>query len=94
MEFNPDRWRGTGRANTGGAESNYASLTFLHGPRSCIGKDFAKAEFACLVAALVGAFEMELEDKDWELKIGGAVTARPKGGLRVVLTPVGEGEKA
>jgi cytochrome P450 len=87
-EFNPDRWMGQGRANTGGAQSNYAVTTFLHGPRSCIGKDFAKAEFACLVAALVGQFEMELEDPGWKLQIQGGITARPKGGLRVRLTPV------
>ena len=31
FEFNPDRWMGPGRANTGGADSNYSFLTFLHG---------------------------------------------------------------
>jgi cytochrome P450 len=94
-EFNPDRWLGAGRANTGGAESNYAVTTFLHGPRSCIGKEFAKAEFACLVAAMVGKFEMEFEMGEWELQIQGGITARPKGGLRIRLRDVGkEGEKA
>ncbi|KAH7397318.1 cytochrome P450 [Pyrenochaeta sp. MPI-SDFR-AT-0127] len=88
-EFNPDRWLGTGRANTGGAESNYAITTFLHGPRSCIGKDFAKAEFACLVASLVGRFEFEFEEKGYELEIQGGITARPKGGLRIRLKDVG-----
>jgi cytochrome P450 len=87
-EFNPDRWMGQGKANTGGADSNYAITTFLHGPRSCIGKDFAKAEFACLVAALVGKFELQMEDEAWKLEIQGGITARPKGGLRVRLTPV------
>lgn len=87
-DFNPDRWMGQGRANTGGADSNYAVTTFLHGPRSCIGKDFAKAEFACLMAALVGKFEMELEDPNWQVQIQGGITARPKGGLRVKLTAV------
>ena len=82
-EFNPERWMGQGRANTGGADSNYATTTFLHGPRSCIGKDFAKAEFACLMAALVGRFEMELEDPNWVLQIQGGITARPKGGLKI-----------
>ncbi|KAF2675837.1 cytochrome P450 [Lentithecium fluviatile CBS 122367] len=87
-EFNPDRWMGPGKANTGGSESNFAITTFLHGPRSCIGKDFAKGEFACLVAGLVGRFEMELADKSMELKIQGGITARPKGGLWVRLRPV------
>ena len=35
--FNPERWMGPGRANTGGAESNYSNMTFSHGPRGCIG---------------------------------------------------------
>jgi cytochrome P450 len=91
-EFNPDRWLGQGKANTGGAESNYAITTFLHGPRSCIGKDFAKAEFACLVASLVGRFEMAFEDPNWVLEIQGGITARPKGGLRVKLRDVGKAE--
>jgi cytochrome P450 len=87
-EFKPERWIGPGRANTGGAESNYAVTTFLHGPRSCIGKDFAKAEFACLVASLVGRFEMRLEDPGYEPEIQGGITARPKDGLKVLLREV------
>jgi cytochrome P450 len=86
--FDPERWMGQGKANTGGAESNFAITTFLHGPRSCIGKDFAKAEFACALAAFVRRFEFELEDKSWEPIIQGGITARPKGGLHVRLTPV------
>ncbi len=82
-EFKPERWLAPGRANTGGAESNYAFLTFLHGPRSCIGKEFARAEFACLLAALVGRFEMELADKDRVIELVGGITTKPKGGLPV-----------
>ncbi|KAF2848656.1 cytochrome P450 [Plenodomus tracheiphilus IPT5] len=86
--FNPERWLGPGRANTGGAESNYAVTTFLHGPRSCIGRDFAKAEFACLVAGLVGRCEMQFEEEGYRLEIQGGITARPKGGLRVRIKEV------
>ena len=31
LAFNPERWMGPGRANSGGATSNYAMLSFLHG---------------------------------------------------------------
>lgn len=86
--FNPDRWMGPGRANSGGAESNFSFLTFLHGPRSCIGQAFAKAEFACLLAGLVGRFEMELEEPDREIDIQTGITARIKGGLRVRMKEV------
>ncbi|KAF2135459.1 uncharacterized protein K452DRAFT_323042 [Aplosporella prunicola CBS 121167] len=87
-EFDPDRWMGPGRANSGGADSNYSFLTFLHGPRSCIGQGFAKAEFACLLAAWVGKFEMELTDPNWKLEVQGGITARPKGNLPIKLTPL------
>ena len=82
-EFNPDRWIGPGKSGNGGAESAYAFMTFIHGPRSCIGQSFARAEFACLVAALVGTFSFELADEDKEMKIKGGITARPMGGLKV-----------
>ncbi|KAL9604660.1 MAG: hypothetical protein Q9219_000380 [cf. Caloplaca sp. 3 TL-2023] len=87
-EFKPERWLGPGRAKSGGASSNYAFMSFLHGPRSCIGQAFAKAEFAVLVAGLVGRFEMELEDKEKEIEVSSGITARPKDGLRVRMRAV------
>ena len=83
--FNPDRWLGN---NNGGAESNYSFLTFLHGPRSCIGQAFAKAEFACLLAAVVGRFEFVLENPDAELKIQGGITSKPRDGVPVKIRVV------
>ena len=81
-KFNPDRWMGEKRANTGGAESNFANLTFLHGPRSCIGLGFAKAEFSVLLASIVGSFEFEFGSEEFrgtEAQTG--IVARPKGGV-------------
>lgn len=87
-QFNPDRWMGPGKANSGGSVSNYSFLTFLHGPRGCIGQSFAKAEFACLLAAVVGRFEFELEDPEREIKMQTGITARPKGGMNVKLKAI------
>jgi cytochrome P450 len=87
-EFNPDRWTAPGQANAGGAVSNYAMLTFLHGPRSCIGSKFAVAEFACLLAAFFGNFEVEMVDPGKVIDVKGGITARPKGGVEVYLKPV------
>lgn len=97
--FNPDRWldsdstapasptsNGTPgiRANkTGGASNNYAMLTFLQGPRSCIGQGFAKAELACLIAAMVGKFRMELAEPEKKLKVKKGATIRPEDGVLV-----------
>ncbi len=88
--FNPDRWlprAGYERAAGGGADSSYAFMTFMHGPRSCIGLGFARAEFACLLAAWVGRFEFDLCDPSLndgrKLDIRGAVSTRPANGLWV-----------
>ncbi|KAI0106201.1 cytochrome P450 [Nemania sp. FL0031] len=95
-EFNPERWIPTGaddkRAASGGASSNYAFMTFLHGPRSCIGQAFAKAEFACILAGWVGRFAFELKNKEEmdekKVVIKGGVTARPAKGMYVHATVV------
>lgn len=87
-EFNPDRFMGPGKANTGGAVSNYAFLTFLHGPRSCIGQGFAKSELACLIAATVGLFHMEFKFPDAKLEIREGATVSPKDGVLALLTPL------
>jgi cytochrome P450 len=97
-EFNPDRWipkdETDKTAASGGASSNFALLTFLHGPRSCIGQAFAKAEFACLLASWIGRFEFELynkeENDETKLEIKGGITARPAKGM-YVYTKVVEG---
>ncbi|KAJ5662105.1 Cytochrome monooxygenase FUM15 [Penicillium maclennaniae] len=87
-KFNPDRFMGPGMANTGGAISNYAFLTFLHGPRSCIGQGFAKAELACLLATTVGRFHMELRYPDKKLEVREGATVSPKDGVLAIFTPL------
>lgn len=87
-KFDPERFMGPGKANTGGATSNYAFLTFLHGPRSCIGQGFAKSELACLLAAMVGRFKMELKFPDAELEVRQGATVSPKDGVLAKLTPL------
>lgn len=88
--FNPDRWLQSDdnpHSANGGASSNYALMTFLHGPRSCIGAGFARSEFACLLAAWIGRFEFELNDPkmydEKNLTIRGNATAKPLGGVPV-----------
>ncbi len=81
-EFNPDRWLEGPNAANGGVESPYAFLTFLHGPRSCIGQSFARLEMKCLLAALFTRFRFQVAEPDREVKIGGFVTIKPEGGLR------------
>ncbi|KXG48152.1 Cytochrome P450 [Penicillium griseofulvum] len=68
-EFNPDRFMGPGKANTGGA-------------------GFAKSELACLLAATVGRFHMELKFPDAKLEIREGATVSPKDGVLALLTPL------
>lgn len=97
LKFDPERWLRTDTGGSGhgaghGGASNYAFMTFLHGPRSCIGLQFARAEFACLLATWIGRFQFRLqnlEDLDEEsLEIQGNVSARPKKGMHVFATPL------
>lgn len=89
-EFRPGRWIDTDAASgkesvnhTGGAGTNYAQITFLHGQRSCIGKDFARAELRCAVAGVVGGFEFAMQDPKQEIHIAGAVTTKPVEGMHL-----------
>jgi cytochrome P450 len=96
-KFLPERWMpdeklaATGGVQTkpalGGAASNYANMTFLHGPRSCIGQAFAMSEFKCLLSAFVGRLEFELNNvaelDEENVEIKGGITARPHDGMWV-----------
>lgn len=72
---------------TGGTTTNFAELTFLHGPRACIGRDFAKAELRCAVAGVVGKYEMELHT-DEEPRVQGVITMKPEGGMYLRFKPI------
>jgi cytochrome P450 len=82
-KFMPERWLQEGTANTGGAKSNYAQITFLHGPRSCIGMGFAKAEFKCLLAVIAGEYDMKMADPNEKVFPAGVITTKPVNGMKL-----------
>jgi cytochrome P450 len=86
QEFKPERWI---EHASGGVDSNFAFLTFLHGPRSCIGQRFAVAELACLLACWAGGWQTQLV-REGEVEIRGGITLKPKDGLWVRVRRVGE----
>jgi cytochrome P450 len=87
-EFNPERWMAPGQANSGGSKNNYANLTFLHGPRSCIGQKFSLAELMALTCALVGRYRFDIA-KDYEVRdITDGIVAKPSNGLKVSVEAV------
>lgn len=84
LEFKPERW-----LNKNVPKSPYANMTFLHGPRSCMGEEFARGVFACALAAWVGRFEMAFEDPSFEPVFAKAtLNIRLEGGMAVNLRPI------
>lgn len=80
------------KSGSSSTRSNYATMTFLHGPRSCIGQSFAKAELAILVAVLFGRFEFSLADElqgdELKIRMRRGATNRPVGGMSVKVSLV------
>lgn len=54
--FNPDRWLAD--PLKGGASDTLAFLTFGTGPQRCPGEEYAKAQLRCMIAGIVGRFEL------------------------------------
>ncbi|KAI1167109.1 cytochrome P450 [Nemania serpens] len=51
---------------------------FGHGPRNCIGSDFAMQEATVVVAVLFQKFDFELVDPDYELQYQPSLNRKPK----------------
>jgi cytochrome P450 len=86
-EFKPERWITNGKPNNhGGAPSVYCVLTFLHGPRNCIGQGFAKAELRCLLAALATTFKWTLSMPVEDVIPFGVISVKPKNGMWLNMT--------
>lgn len=78
-EFKPERWIN----NTFGEKSSatvgvYSSiLTFLSGPRACIGYRFALLELKAALVTIVDEFQFELREPDIKLERRSALVTRP-----------------
>lgn len=92
LSFNPDRWLSGPNAAHGGATAPNALLTFLHGPRSCIGQTFAQIEMKVLLAVLVKRFRFELAMDEKDVDIGGFITLKPMKGMWLRLIDVERSE--
>ncbi|BGP16891.1 hypothetical protein JCM10213_007336 [Rhodosporidiobolus nylandii] len=76
-EFRPERWiEGEGEKKTNvGAWSNI--LTFLAGPRSCIGFKFALLELKALLSVVIDDFEFSLRNEDLKIERRSQIVTRP-----------------
>jgi cytochrome P450 len=64
----------------------YAYLPFGVGPRVCIGAHFAITEATLALAKLIGAFKVELLDKDPLMPLG-IVTTQPDRSPMFAISP-------
>jgi cytochrome P450 len=79
-EFKPDRWEKP--------PENYNDLTFLQGPRSCIGRRFAETEMKVLLVALIQKFRFDEVVKGRHVERKVVITTKPKNGLYLRISAV------
>ncbi|GAA5844471.1 hypothetical protein JCM9279_006316 [Rhodotorula babjevae] len=79
--FRPERWiesdEGTGKKIEGNVGVASSILTFLAGPRSCIGYKFALLEFKAILSVLVDEFEFDLRDQETVVERRSVIVTRP-----------------
>ncbi|KAG2125599.1 cytochrome P450 [Suillus cothurnatus] len=91
-EFKPDRWLtedGIGE-KAKEVQGHRHLLTFVDGPRTCLGKDFAITEFKTVLSVLVKNFVFEMRDgPDTPVEVANGILPRPRvvgeGGVGVPL---------
>ena len=81
--FDPDRWD-----NLPETVTNFSYLTFLQGPRSCIGRRFAETEMKVLLAILIQHFSFEEVVKGRRVEKKVMITTRPKNGMYLKVSAV------
>ncbi|KAF8119553.1 cytochrome P450 [Boletus edulis] len=82
-KFRPNRWLENGEngipAKAKEIQGHRHLLTFVDGPRTCLGKNFAVTEFKAVLTVLVKNFVFELRDgAGSKIEIGRGLLPRPK----------------
>ncbi|KAG2039491.1 cytochrome P450 [Suillus americanus] len=80
-EFKPDRWLTedgiSGKAKE--VQGHRHLLTFVDGPRTCLGKDFAITEFKTVLSVLVKNFVFEMRDgPHTQVEVARGIFPRPR----------------
>lgn len=84
-QFDPDRWDDLPSTYT-----NNAYMTFLQGPRGCIGRKFAETEMKVLLCCLLSKFDFQPDESvdDPEMWKMWRLVLRPKDGVSLRVRPV------
>jgi cytochrome P450 len=85
LDFDPERFS-SGRIEKIPA---YAWLPFGAGPHICIGQSLALAEMTLILATVLQRYTLPFaKDQPHEVEPEPLLAIRPKGGLRMVVTPI------
>ena len=78
--FRPERWLNPDGLETRAREiqGHKHLLTFIDGPRTCLGKAFALAEFKAVLSTLVRHFAFEMRDAKAEIEVARGLLPRPR----------------
>ncbi|KAI2471330.1 cytochrome P450 78A3 [Annulohypoxylon bovei var. microspora] len=84
-QFDPDRWDDLPKTFTANA-----FMTFLHGPRGCVGRKFAETEMKVLLCCLLSMYEFKRDfdtpdPEEWKMW---RLVLRPKEGVTVKVTAI------
>ncbi|KAK1988604.1 cytochrome P450 78A3 [Colletotrichum cereale] len=84
-QFDPDRWD-----NLPATATPNAFMTFLHGPRGCIGRKFAETEMKILLCCLLSMYEFQRDldtpdPEDWKMW---RLVLRPRDGVTLRVTAI------
>jgi cytochrome P450 len=82
-QFNPDRWEKLPDTVT-----NFSYMTFLQGPRNCIGRRFAETEMKVLLVELIKRLRFDEVVKGRYIEKKAMITTRPKNGMYLKLSQV------
>ncbi|KAK4252240.1 cytochrome P450 [Corynascus novoguineensis] len=83
--FNPDRWD-----NLPETAVPNAFMTFLQGPRGCLGRKFAEVEMKIMLCVMLSRFEFRRDEstpdpEEWKMW---RLVLRPRDGVTVVAKPI------
>ncbi|KAH7313652.1 cytochrome P450 78A3 [Stachybotrys elegans] len=84
-KFDPERWD-----NLPPTWTNNAFMTFLQGPRGCIGRKFAETEMKMMLCSLLSMYDFKRDEdvenpEDWKMW---RLVLRPKNGVVVKMTAI------
>ncbi|KAF9032835.1 cytochrome P450 [Hymenopellis radicata] len=68
--FNPERWLAEDVLSKNAMQEHRHLLTFIDGPRTCLGKQFAIIEFKAALSVLIRNYKFEFESGKEDMELG------------------------